>query len=245
MSTQKIVIVDDDHDAAEILQTYLQDYFVIVDYFDNGLKFLNHIRDGHSYDILLLDMKMPAISGIDTYKELIKIKDIPTMFVSSVTDPADKVACLEFGAVDYITKPFYLREVLARIKNAIRNTSQQNTSESGKHTSDLKRNGYEFSGWFLDIDSEILITPNKEEVMLTKGLYSLIKCFLNSPNRILSREQLMDDAQNHQLESFDRAIDAQISNLRKCFKKHDGDSSFIQTKHGSGYFFNAKVTQVK
>jgi DNA-binding response OmpR family regulator len=238
MTDHSIVIVDDDNEAAGILQTYLQDYFTKVDYFDNGYNFLDHVKAGNSYDLLLLDIKMPAISGTETYKELIKIKDIPTIFVSSVTDPADKVTCLEFGAVDYIVKPFYLREVLARIKNAIKNTS--NNNQQNEDNSALT--GFEFSGWVLNTTTEILTTPGKEEIPLTKGLFTLLNNFVSNPGRILTREQLMDSSES--FESFDRAVDAQISNLRKCFKKHDPDNKFIQTKHGSGYYFDSKVKKL-
>jgi two-component system OmpR family response regulator len=151
-------------------------------------------------------------------------------------DEIDRVVGLELGADDYVTKPFNLRELLARVRAIIRRLDRTRASPSR----DLERGGYRFSGWRLNLRTRKLTDPNGADITLTKGEYALLVAFLDAPQRPLSREHLLQATRVHE-DVFDRSIDVQILRLRRKLEHDPSTPQIIQTERGVGYVFAQQV----
>jgi two-component system, OmpR family, response regulator len=190
--------------------------------------------------LVLLDLRLGREDGLDLLREIRSSSDVPVIIVTGHRrDEIDRVVGLELGADDYVTKPFNLRELLARVRAVLRRW------ESGgeARARDRERGISRFAGWQLDRKTRRLTDPNGTPVALTKGEYGLLTAFLDAPQRPLSREHLLQATRIHE-DVFDRSIDVQILRLRR---KLEGDPSaprFIRTERGVGYVFDVPVERV-
>jgi DNA-binding response OmpR family regulator len=233
---QATVVVDDD----PTLQTMIVDYFV-----DNNIRtLLASGRDemlrqlgSHEVNVVILDLRLGLVDGLDVLRELRSTSDVPVIIVTGHRrDEIDRVVGLELGADDYVTKPFNLRELLARVRAIIRRLDRARASAAREP----ERGGYRFSGWRLNLRTRKLTDPNGADVALTKGEYGLLVAFLDAPQRPLSREHLLQATRIHE-DVFDRSIDVQILRLRRRLEQDPSAPQIIQTERGVGYVFAAQV----
>jgi DNA-binding response OmpR family regulator len=231
-----ILVVDDD----PALQTMIFDYFV-----DNNIQTLlasdrrEMLRQlsAQEVDIVILDLRLGLEDGLDVLRELRSSSDVPVIVITGHgRDEIDRVVGLELGADDYVTKPFNLRELLARVRAIIRRLDRSRSSPAREP----ERGGYRFAGWRLNLRTRKLTDPNGADVTLTKGEYALLVAFLNAPQRPLSREHLLQATRIHE-DVFDRSIDVQILRVRRKLEHYGSASQFIQTERGVGYVFAQQV----
>jgi len=183
--------------------------------------------------LVILDLRLGQEDGLDLLREIRANSDVPVIITTGHRrDEIDRVVGLELGADDYVTKPFSLRELLARIRAVLRRR------EAGPAASqrDAERGRYRFGGWQIDRRTRRLIDPNGAPVSLTKGEYALLIAFLDAPQRPLAREHLLQATRVHE-DVFDRSIDVQVLRLRRKLESDSSMPRVIQTERGVGYTF--------
>jgi two-component system, OmpR family, response regulator len=231
-----VLVVDDD----PALQTMISDYFVdnnIQTLLASGRKEMLHQLSAQEVSVVILDLRLGLDDGLDVLRELRSSSDVPVIVITGHRrDEIDRVVGLELGADDYVTKPFNLRELLARVRAIIRRLDRTRASPSR----DLERGGYRFSGWRLNLRTRKLTDPNGADIALTKGEYALLVAFLDAPQRPLSREHLLQATRVHE-DVFDRSIDVQILRLRRKLEPDPSTPQIIQTERGVGYVFARQV----
>jgi DNA-binding response OmpR family regulator len=232
-----VLLVEDD----QALQRMILDYFA-----QNDIRTLiavdrkemaSHL-EANRVDLVVLDLRLGHEDGLDFLREMRSNSDVPVIITTGHRrDEIDRVVGLELGADDYITKPFNLRELLARVRAVLRR------SGSAASVPDPDRSSYLFLGWRLNRRTRRLSNPSGAPVTLTKGEYALLVAFLDAPNRPLSREQLLQATRVHE-DVFDRSIDVQILRLRRKLESDPNDPKIIRTERGVGYVFAAQVERV-
>jgi DNA-binding response OmpR family regulator len=191
-------------------------------------------------NLVILDLRLGNEDGLDLLREIRSGSDVPVIVITGHRrDEIDRVVGLELGADDYITKPFSLRELLARVRAVLRRFDVGRTTP----TRDADRGSYVFAGWRLNRKFRRLTDPGGAAVALTKGEYSLLVAFLDSPQRPLSREHLLQVTRVHD-DVFDRSIDVQILRLRRKLEKDPSAPRVIKTERGVGYVFAIPVERV-
>jgi two-component system, OmpR family, response regulator len=236
-----ILVVDDERRIRTVLRRYLTDEgYKISDAADGAA--MRAVLDHEKINLILLDVNMPGDDGLTLARDLRRHSEIPIIMLTGKGDLVDRVAGLETGADDYITKPFELREVLARIRSVMRRSDRRSASVG---TADVKIGEAElliFEGWRLDLLRRELLRPTGELVFLTAGEFDLLRVFARNPNRVLSRDQLMDLVKGREWSAYDRAVDTQVVRLRHKIERDPGNPALIKTVRGSGYIFAAAVT---
>ena len=234
-----VLVVEDD----PALQRMILDYFV-----DNNIRTLvaSDRREMVSklgsteVNLVVLDLRLGQDDGLDLLREVRSSSDVPVIIITGHRrDDIDRVVGLELGADDYLTKPFNLRELLARVRAVLRRFEIGGATPARKSESGCFR----FSGWQLDRKTRQLTDPDGDPVALTKGEYALLLAFLDAPQRPLSREHLLQTTRVHE-DVFDRSIDVQILRLRRKLERDPSAPRVIQTKRGIGYVFAVPVERV-
>jgi two-component system, OmpR family, response regulator len=234
----RILIVDDDAEFRGMLANYLEEQNMQVRATRGGEDMLRHFAVREP-DLVLLDLRLEKEDGLDLLRDIRARSDVPVIVMTgNRRDEIDRVVGLELGADDYVTKPFGLRELLARIRAVLRR------QEFGRNASDdeLSSGGYRFEGWELDLRARRLANPAGGAVPLTKGEYALLVAFLAAPGRPLSREHLLQATRVHE-DIFDRSIDVQVLRLRRKLEADPSAPRAIQTERGIGYRFTLSVKQ--
>ena len=201
----------------------------------DGLAMRHALAADTSVDLILLDLGLPGEDGFDLTRYLRQHWHGPIIIVTGRGESVDRVVGLELGADDYVTKPFDLRELLARVRTVLRRTSERSSSSAANGSTLL------FSGFRLDPGSHSLIDPHGKLVDLTTGEFALLKILLEHPNRVLSRDDLMTGLHGRDAGPFDRAIDVQISRLRRKIEIDPARPEIIKSVRGAGYLFAAQV----
>jgi two-component system, OmpR family, response regulator len=219
---------------------------MIVNYFEeNGIRTLvaSSRRDMtrqlgvNEVNLVVLDLRLGREDGLDLLREVRSTSDVPVIIITGHRrDDIDRVVGLELGADDYLTKPFNLRELLARVRAVVRRFEAGRAAPAR----DPERGRYRFHGWQLDRKTRRLSDPSGASVPLTKGEYSLLVAFLDAPQRPLSRDHLLQVTRVHE-DIFDRSIDVQILRLRRKLERDPNAPRMIQTERGVGYTFAAAV----
>lgn len=235
--TPHILVVDDDPQVRQLIADYLgaQDYRVSVAA-DGGE--MTRLLAESAVDLIVLDLKLPGEDGLSLARKLRAESDIPIIMLTGQSDPIDRVVGLELGADDYLTKPFNPRELLARIKAVLRRFKARESAPPA----DSKIKAYRFAGWELNLAARRLIDPKGEAVTLTNAEFNLLMAFLQAPQRVLSRDQLLELSRVHSDEVFDRSIDSVILRLRRKLEANPREPQLIKTEWGAGYLFAAAVT---
>lgn len=227
-----ILVVDDDPNMRSLIIDFLSQHAFKVTGIAGSAE-LQRILSTEIVDLLLVDLNLGTEDGLAIVRKFSSISDAPIIIISGDRlDETDKVIGLELGASDYITKPFGLREFLARVRASIREKLPV------KIERDLR--AFVFGDWRLSLKQRVL-TKGGVDVKLTAGEFNLLVAFLNSPKRILSREQLMAASRVHNEEIYDRSIDVLILRLRRKIEANPSDPKFIRTERGVGYIFDAAV----
>src|SRR4249919_500456 len=191
-------------------------------------------------NLVILDLRLGQEDGLDLLREIRSSSDVPVIIITGHRrDDIDRVVGLELGADDYLSKPFNLRELLARVRAVLRRFDIGRVAPAR----DPERGRFRFSGWQLERKTRRLTDPASIPVALTKGEYALLLAFLEAPQRPLSREHLLQATRVHE-DVFDRSIDVQILRLRRKLERDPSTPSVIQTERGVGYVFTVPVERV-
>lgn len=230
-SGASILVVDDDGQILQLVARFLRANGFRVQTARDGREMQSVLAEAGA-DLIVLDLMLPGANGLDLCRDLRKTSAIPVVMLTAKGEEVDRIIGLEVGADDYLPKPFNPRELLARINAVLRRSATSPQPLSGKFRT------LGFAGWKLDVLKRELTSPQGVVVDLSTGEYDLLLTFLEAPQRVLSREYLLDAARNRALEPFDRAIDVQVSRLRRKF---GGSGELIKTVRGAGYLFAADV----
>lgn len=232
-----VLIVDDDPAMRSMLTEYLEGENFKVTAVADGDAMALALRN-MVVDLIILDMKLGREDGLDLIRQFSSPPEAPIIVITGHRrDEADRIVGLELGADDYLIKPFSLRELLARIRAVLRRSAAARQRPQ-KHTHQPL---YSFAGWELNMRTRRLVSPRGEAVPLTAGEFNLLTAFLQSPQQILTREQLLAASRVHDEEVFDRSIDVQILRLRRKLEQEPSEPKLIVTERGAGYMFAAPV----
>ena len=233
-----ILVVDDHRDIRDALARYLEKNGMRVTTAADARAMDAAMKAGN-FDLVVLDVMMPGEDGLSVCRRLRADGDLPILMLTALGEEMDRVVGLEMGADDYLAKPFSPRELLARVKAVLRR-SQPTRIEGGA----LAGHRIAFDRWVLDTDRRVLSDEKGTETPLTTAEFRLLTAFLERPRFVLSRSQLLDLTGGRQSQVFDRAIDNQISRLRRKLEKDASNPVLITTVWGGGYSLSADVREL-
>lgn len=241
-----ILLVDDEATLREPLAEYLIGQGFDVTQADSATRarsFLAEIdadpASAKAPDIVLLDIMMPGEDGLSLCRHLVETRALPVIFLTAKTEAMDRILGLELGADDYVLKPFEPRELVARIRTVLRRVArgaQADTAKEDWH--------YVFEDWRLDPLKRKLTDPEGVTVPISTAEFRLLRAFLDNPKKVMDRDLLLDMVQGRTAHLFDRAVDNQVSRLRRKVESDTRNPHFIQTVRGGGYRFGALVQRV-
>ncbi len=225
-----IAVVDDEPDLRDAVQEYLLDHGFAVSSVDGG-KSLRSLMSRRAVDLVLLDINMPEEDGLSVARYLRGLGPIGIIMLTANRETVDRVVGLEIGADDYISKPFELRELLARVRAVLRRVCKPEAPAATM--------GHEvrFGRCMLNLESRRLFDLDGTEVPVTAMEFDLLKTFAEHPNRVLTRDQLLDLAHNMDMTPFDRSIDMRIGRLRRKVEQNPKLPKTLKTVRGAGYVF--------
>ena len=224
---ERVLVVEDDPNTLEIVDLYLRrdGYEVLVA--KDGMEGLA-LSEEQSPDLVILDLMLPKLHGMDLCQRLRQVKNVPIIMLTAMVEEKDRLAGLEIGADDYVTKPFSPRELAARVKAVLRRTARDaKVSEEGE----LARGGVT-----LDLRRH-LVYAHGEQIDLTPTEFRLLAMLMQEIGRTFSRAQIIDQVLGYDFDGFDRAVDAHVSNLRRKLKAGPDGEDIIRTVYGVGYRF--------
>ncbi|HYD63577.1 MAG TPA: response regulator [Noviherbaspirillum sp.] len=237
-----ILIVDDDRGIRELLATYLEKNGIRTSLAANGREMRAALERG-TPDLIVLDLMMPGEDGLVLCRELrsSKYRSVPVLMLTARNEEADRILGLEMGADDYLSKPFAVRELLARIRAVLRRARMLPPNMQVTEASQMLA----FGDWRLDTTARHLLDANGTMVALSGAEYRLLRVFLDHPQRVLTRDQLLNLTQGRQADPFDRSIDLLVSRLRQRLLDTAREPRYIKTMRSEGYVFSAAVTAVE
>jgi len=230
-----ILVVDDDAETRNLLREYLQKNGYRVSAAADGNAMRAAMSASHP-DLVVLDVMLPGEDGLSLCRDLRARGNVPVIMLTARGEETDRIVGLELGADDYVPKPFNPRELLARVKSVLRRTRSLPENLQPDAASEFR-----FSGWALDVATRNLTSPDGVVVPLSGTEFSLLRVFLAHPNRVLTRDQLIDLMLSRDAAPFDRAIDVQVSRLRHRLRDDAREPEIIKTVRGQGYVFAARV----
>jgi len=232
-----VLVIDDDPAMRALIAEYLGDNDLRVTAVSTGDE-MHSVLAEHAVDVVVLDLRLAGEDGMQLAKRLRETSEIPIIIVSGRNEEADRVMGLELAADDYMTKPFSPRELLARVRAVLR---RYQTMAEVLPARNEKRRAYRFADWELNLRTRRLTAAGGRRVELTNGEFSLLEAFCAAPQRILTREQLLDLSRLHNAEVYDRSIDVQILRLRRKIETDPTRPQYIKTERGAGYVFDTAV----
>lgn len=238
--TAHILVVDDDQEIRDLLARFLVKHGLRVSTAADGRAMHACLKD-NAIDLVVLDVMMPGEDGLTLTRNLRAAKNqIPIVMLTAVGEDTDRIVGLEMGADDYMPKPFNPRELLARIKAVLRRADGERPSsaDAGDETGAVC-----FAGWTFHAAARELTDPFGAPVVLSGGEFELLLAFIRHPGRVLNRDQLLDIARGRDAQPFDRAMDVQVSRLRKKIEPDPKTPTLIKTVRGGGYMFTPAVTK--
>jgi len=233
----RLLLVDDERSLREPLADYLVRQGFVVRQAEDAAKARAALAE-ETPDLVLLDIMMPGEDGLSLCRHLAEARDLPVIMLTARGEPTDRIVGLEIGADDYVVKPFEPRELVARIRSVLRRAAKSPpvVKEEDAH--------YEFEGWQLDPLKRRLIDPEGTVVPISSAEYRLLTAFLTHPRQVLDRDRLLDMVQGREAHLFDRAVDNQVSRLRRKIEVDSRDPRLIQTVWGGGYRLAADVRRI-
>jgi DNA-binding response OmpR family regulator len=233
-----VLVVDDDPTIRELVTDYLGRNELRVTAVADG-EAMQAVLAEAVVDLVVLDLKLRTEDGMALARRMRDESEIPIVMLTGRSEEADRVMGLELGADDYLTKPFSPRELLARIRTVLR----RRRSEVRQGRPEGIR-AFRFDGWELNLNTRRLSAPGGKAVALSNGEFSLLVVLLGAPQRILSRDQLLDLSRLHNDEVYNRSIDVQILRLRRKIERDPAEPRYIRTERGAGYIFGVPVETV-
>jgi len=229
----EILVVDDELDLREMVAEYLARHGFHVRTAMDGEAMTARLQE-KTADVVILDINMPGEDGLTLARRLREHSDVCIMMLTAAGEIVDRVVGLEMGADDYIAKPFDLRELLARVRTVLRRRAD---ADSRSARPEAPPDTLRFGRWLLDLDAHKLIGEDGEELRLTSMEFDLLHAFARHPNKVLSRNQLLDLAHHRDWEPFDRSIDIRVARLRKKIERDPAKPQIIKTIPGAGYMY--------
>jgi two-component system, OmpR family, response regulator len=234
--TPQLLIVDDDREIRDLVSRFFARHGYRVSTAADAGTMDSALAAGH-IDLVILDLMLPGRSGLEACRDLRARSPIPILMLTAMGDETDRIVGLEMGADDYVAKPFNPRELLARVRAVLRRAQTPAAPGRGPGTARQLR----FAGWLLDLGRRRLEAPDGLIVDLTTGEYELLMAFAERPRRVLTRNQLLDLARGRDAAPFDRAIDVQVSRIRRKIEADPRSPEMIVTVRGDGYMFTPEV----
>ena len=231
-----ILVVDDDPDIRELLEDYLTENALRVSVVASG-KEMSQVLTDEAIDLVILDLRLAGEDGMAIVRTLRDSSAIPIVMLTGVRDEADRVMGLELGADDYLTKPFSPRELLARIRTVLRRTKGSAVTQARER----QVRAYRFAEFELNLRTRRLKQLDGRVIDLTNGEFNLLAALLGAPQRILTRDQLLEASRVYDNEVYDRSIDVQVARLRRKIEADPSRPEFVVTERGVGYTFNCAV----
>ena len=235
---QSILLVDDEATLREPLAEYLGGQGFAVKQASSAAAARSELTTTRP-DLVLLDIMMPGEDGISLCRHLVETQALPVIFLTAKTEAMDRIIGLELGADDYVVKPFEPRELVARIRTVLRRVDRSNAPQD-----QMEDWPYQFEGWVLDPLKQKLTDPDGVTVPISTAEFRLLRAFLDAPRKVLDRDLLLDLVQGREAHLFDRAVDNQVSRLRRKVEADTSDPQLILTVRGGGYRFSASVKRV-
>lgn len=231
--TPHILVVDDDREIRDLLARFLRKHDFRVDVAADGKDMDLQLATGH-FDLIVLDLMLPGEDGLAICRRLRGSHNIPIIMLTALGDEADRIVGLEVGADDYLPKPFNPRELLARMRAVLRRAENFAKPDDGD-----KPRRFSFADWTIDIAARELRDPTGAMMSLTSGEFDLLECFINHPQKILNRDQLLDLTKGRAAGPFDRSVDVQLSRLRRKIEEDAKNPRIIKTVRNGGYYLAA------
>ncbi len=237
-SQNRILVVDDEPQIRALLRNLLEMEGYAVDEAASGQQMMS-LLNKEPVSLVTLDLNLAGEDGLALARDVRAKRNVPIIMITAKSDDIDKVVGLELGADDYITKPFNVREVLARVRSVLRRYESpraQTTAGPGE------RNKFAFAGWIVDTAARELKSTSGQRMELTTAEFDLLELFISRPARVLSRNAIMDLLKGEEFTPLDRSVDALVSRLRKKIEPDPERPCLIKTVRGTGYVFAADVT---
>lgn len=232
-----ILIVDDDQEIRELLESYLKKNGYAVQALEDGSRLLQQLQSEPPIDLIVLDLMMPGDDGFSLCRQVRVESQVPIIMLTASAEDTDRIVGLEMGADDYIAKPFNPRELLARIKAVLRRSGPIDAAAA-------KGRFLQFADWRLDTVNRDLIDGAGVVMPLSGADYNLLLLFLEHPNQVLSRDDLLGITRGREASPYDRSIDVQLSRLRQRLGEDAKDPHIIKTVRGAGYVLAVEVERV-
>ena len=233
-----VLVVDDDPQIRSLLQEYLTEHELRVSVASSGGQ-MSQILKNEAIDLIVLDLRLAGEDGMAILRTFRDNSAIPIVMLTGVRDEADRVMGLELGADDYLTKPFSPRELLARIRTVLRRTKVTALTQ----TRQPDARAYRFGQFELNLRTRRL-KGRGGHIELTNGEFNLLAALLRAPQRILTRDQLLETSRVHNNEVYDRVVDVMVLRLRRKIEPDPSQPTFIVTERGTGYIFSSRVETV-
>jgi two-component system OmpR family response regulator len=233
---EHILVVDDDPGIRDVVSDFLSWHGYAVDTAADG-KAVERALARRKPDLIVLDVMLPGEDGLSICRRLARPDGPAIIMLSAVGEETDRIVGLELGADDYLAKPCNPRELLARVRAVLRRKTETRGAEEPLEAA------CEFAGWRLDLVRHELRSPQNVIVNLSSGEFSLLRAFVERPQRVLTRDQLLEFARGPRSEAFDRAIDVQISRLRRKLEGGGDGQELIRTVRNEGYLFVPRVSR--
>ena len=234
--SEHVLIIEDEESYRDSLRVIFEREGFRVSLAATGRQGIDAFeRDGA--DVVLLDLMLPEVSGTDVFRVIRARSAVPIIMVTARDDQIDKIIGLEMGADDYVTKPFSPRELLARVHAVLRRYQVQTTLPER----DNSRRAFRFVGWELNLRTRRLRAPDGSSVELSNGEFSLLNALCRTPQRVLTRDQLLSMSRLHEAEVYDRTIDVQVRRLRLKMETDSAHPLLILTERGAGYRLACEV----
>ena len=244
----RILIVDDDDGIRNLISSFLEKHGFKTDTAGEPAEMRTKL-ESNVYDLIVLDVMMPGEDGLSALRKLQMKNAPPVIMLSAVGTDIDRIVGLEMGAEDYLSKPCNPRELLARIRTVLRRRdtatagSTAQTIAEATPASQTDPAVIRFAGWRVELEARILYNPKDEIVTLSDGEFRLLRAFVEHPRRVLTRDQLLDYAHGHDGDHYDRAIDVQISRLRRKLSVQNDGAELIRTVRNEGYMFLPQIAR--
>ena len=229
-----VLVVDDEPELREMVEEYLSKQGFKVTTAGNGVAMRDIVAE-QPVDLVLLDVRMPGEDGLSLARFLREHYSVGIIMLTAMGEVVDRIVGLEMGADDYISKPFDPRELLARVKSVLRRLSAPTTVN--ENAPEQFASGVRFRDYVLNLESNQLFKSDGAEISITGMEFDLLKAFITHPNRVLTRDQLLDLAHNRNWDPFDRSIDVRITRIRRKIEQDPAKPQIIKTVWGKGYIF--------
>ncbi len=231
-----VLVVDDDREIRALLKKFLAKHGFNVETAGDGREATKALRDWR-IDLIVLDIMLPGEDGLQICRRVRAASNVPIIMLTAVGDEMDRIVGIEMGADDYLVKPFSPRELLARIKAVLRRTQSLPPGENQATSGSIAT----FAGWSLNRTKRVLENADGVVVDLSGGEYDLLIAFLDHPQRVLNRDQLLDFSRGRVAAPFDRSVDVQVGRLRQKIEMDPKNPEIIKTVRGGGYIFTPSV----